>query len=83
MELSKNNLIIPQALILCLDDVGWHTNNYIIMPNIESIKNQEEIGILEKVQAQNVYIVDDLATMLEASIALDTISRAEKNLEII
>ncbi len=24
MELSNNSLIIPQALILCLDDVGWH-----------------------------------------------------------
>ena len=27
MKLSKNDLIIPQALILCLDDVGWHNGD--------------------------------------------------------
>ncbi len=27
MKLSKDNLIIPQALILCLDDVGWHNGD--------------------------------------------------------
>lgn len=47
----------------------------------ESIRSRTIIlEHLEKIQAKNVYVVDDLNTMLDASIALNTICRAEKKL---